>query len=181
MPRSATPSAHARPDAPRHVSPPGRPAYHRCVPQQTTEIRTAFIADLDARTLHDLLKLRIDVFVVEQNCPYPELDGRDVEEGTRHLWLTDGGTPLAYLRILADPDDVARIGRVVVAPGARGGGHAGRLMTAALEVVGDRTCVLEAQSHLVAFYSRYGFTVSGPDYVEDGIPHTPMRRKVIDV
>lgn len=146
------------------------------MPSQTTELRTASFADLNARTFHDLLKLRIDVFVVEQNCPYPELDGRDVEPGTRHLWLTDGGGPLAYLRILADPDGTARIGRVVVAPAARGGGQAGRLMAAALEVVGSRPCVLDAQSHLVAFYTRHGFTVSGPEYVEDGIPHLPMRR-----
>lgn len=146
------------------------------MPQQTTDIRTASLAELDARTLHDLLKLRVDVFVVEQNCPYPELDGRDVEPGTRHVWLTDGDAPVAYLRILADPDGVARIGRVVVAPSARGGGHAGRLMTAALELIGEQPSVLEAQSHLVAFYGRHGFTASGPEYVEDGIPHTPMRR-----
>ncbi|MFD0788595.1 GNAT family N-acetyltransferase, partial [Micromonospora azadirachtae] len=82
------------------------------MPPQTIEVRTAAFPDLTTRTFHDLLRLRIDVFVVEQNCPYPELDGRDVEPGTRHLWLTDGGTPLAYLRILADPGDVARIGRV---------------------------------------------------------------------
>ncbi|WP_410812382.1 GNAT family N-acetyltransferase [Micromonospora sp. 067-2] len=150
------------------------------MPQQTTDVRTAPFADLDARTFHDLLKLRIDVFVVEQHCPYPELDGRDVEPGTRHVWVTDGDAPLAYLRILADPDGAARIGRVVVAPTARGDGHAGRLMTTALEVVGDRPSVLEAQSHLVAFYARHGFAVSGPEYVEDGIPHTPMRRDVID-
>ncbi|MEU5904752.1 GNAT family N-acetyltransferase [Micromonospora sp. NPDC047527] len=150
------------------------------MPQQTTELRTAFFADLDARTFHDLLKLRTDVFVVEQNCPYPELDGRDVEPGTRHLWLTDGDAPLAYLRILTDPGDLARIGRVVAAPAARGGGHASRLMTSALEMVGDRPCVLDAQSHLVAFYARHGFEVSGPEYVEDGIPHTPMRREPID-
>ncbi|MEU7944494.1 GNAT family N-acetyltransferase [Micromonospora taraxaci] len=150
------------------------------MPSQTTEVRAASFADLDTHTFHDLLKLRIDVFVVEQNCPYPELDGRDVEPGTRHLWLTDGGAPLAYLRILADPDGTARIGRVVVAPKARGGGHAGRLMTAALEVVGDRPSVLDAQSHLVGFYRRHGFAVSGPEYVEDGIPHTPMRRDAID-
>jgi ElaA protein len=144
---------------------------------QTTEVRIASFADLDTRTFHDLLKLRIDVFVVEQACPYPELDGRDLEPGTRHLWLTRGGDPVAYLRILADPDGAARIGRVVVAPEARGGGHAGRLMAEALEVVGNRPCVLEAQSHLVAFYARHGFAVSGRDYVEDGIPHTPMRRE----
>ncbi|PZG12243.1 GNAT family N-acetyltransferase [Micromonospora craterilacus] len=142
----------------------------------STELRVAGFADLDARTFHDLVRLRVDVFVVEQECAYPELDGRDVEPGTRHLWLTHGGAPVAYLRILADPDGVARIGRVVVAPAARGGGYAGKLMAAALTEIGDRRCVLDAQSHLVDFYARHGFTVSGPEYVEDGIPHTPMRR-----
>ncbi|MFG2059890.1 GNAT family N-acetyltransferase [Micromonospora sp. NPDC048871] len=142
----------------------------------STHLRIAGFADLDARTFHDLVRLRIDVFVVEQECAYPELDGRDLEPGTRHLWLARDGAVLAYLRILADPDGVARIGRVVVAPSARGAGHAGRLLAAALAEIGDRPCVLEAQSHLVDFYARRGFTVSGPDYVEDGIPHTPMRR-----
>jgi ElaA protein len=147
------------------------------VPSSTAGFRLASFAELDARTFHDLLKLRIDVFVVEQRCPYPELDGRDVEPGTRHLWLTRDGAVVAYLRILADPDGVARIGRVVVAPRFRNGGYASRLMTEALTVVGDRPCVLEAQSHLVGFYARHGFTVAGPEYVEDGIPHTPMRRE----
>ncbi|MFC0508727.1 GNAT family N-acetyltransferase [Micromonospora costi] len=150
------------------------------MPSQTIEVRTAAFADLTTRTFHDLLRLRIDVFVVEQNCPYPELDGRDVEPATRHLWLTDGEAPLAYLRILADPGGIARIGRVVVAPAARGGGYAGRLMTEALAVVGDRPCVLDAQSYLVDFYTRHGFTVTGPEYVEDGIPHVPMRRDPIN-
>lgn len=142
----------------------------------TAELRTASFADLSARTFHDLLRLRVDVFVVEQECPYPELDGRDVEPGTRHLWLEQAGTPVAYLRILADPDDRRRIGRVVVAKEARGAGYAGRLMTAALGEVGERPCTLEAQSQLVDFYTRHGFTVTGPEYLEDGIPHTPMRR-----
>ncbi|SBT36892.1 GNAT family N-acetyltransferase [Micromonospora auratinigra] len=141
------------------------------------ESHVATFAELDARTFHDLLRLRVDVFVVEQECAYPELDGRDTEPGTRHLWLTgDDGAVVAYLRILADPGGVARIGRVVVAPAARGAGLAGRLVAEALALVGDRPCVLEAQTHLVGFYAGHGFTVSGPGYVEDGIPHTPMRR-----
>ncbi|MFC0004005.1 GNAT family N-acetyltransferase [Micromonospora siamensis] len=140
------------------------------------DVRVASFDELDVHTFHDLLRLRIDVFVVEQECAYPELDGRDVEPGTRHLWLPGPDGPAAYLRVLADPGGVARIGRVVVAPAARGAGLAGRLVTAALRLVGDRPCVLEAQSHLVGLYARHGFTVSGPEYVEDGIPHTPMRR-----
>ncbi|MFC0531067.1 GNAT family N-acetyltransferase [Phytohabitans kaempferiae] len=140
------------------------------------ELHVASFASLDTRTLYELLRLRVDVFVVEQKCAYPELDGRDTEPGTRHLWLSRAGELVAYLRILDDPEGVARIGRVVVAAAARGTGAAQRLMAAALDVVGDRPSVLDAQAHLVRFYERYGYAVTGPEYVEDGIPHIPMAR-----
>ncbi len=140
------------------------------------QLHVAGFADLDPHTLYALLRLRVDVFVVEQACPYPELDGRDTEPGTRHLWLADGGPPAAYLRVLSEPDHVARIGRVAVTPAARGAGAAGRLIRAALDEIGDRTAVLDAQAHLVALYARHGFAVTGPEYVEDGIPHVPMAR-----
>jgi ElaA protein len=136
----------------------------------------ASFAELDAATLYALLKLRVDVFVVEQNCAYPELDGRDTEPGTRHLWISDAGGPASYLRILEEPDAVMRIGRVVVAGRARGTGGASRLMDAALAYIGTRTAVLDAQSYLVDFYARYGFTKTGPEFLEDGIPHVPMTR-----
>jgi len=135
-------------------------------------------ADLDVHTFHALVKLRCDVFVVEQECAYPELDGRDVEPGTRHLWITDGdgAEPLAYLRTLAEPGGEVRVGRVVTAPAARGRGLSQQLLKAVLDRIGDARCVLDAQSHLVGFYERLGFAVTGPEYVEDGIPHTPMAR-----
>jgi len=59
---------------------------------------------------------------------------------------------------------------------ARGRGLAARLMTAALEVAGERVVVLDAQSHLVDWYAAFGFAPSGPGFLDDGIPHTPMRR-----
>ena len=124
-----------------------------------------------------MLRLRTDVFVVEQACPYPDLDGRDTEPGTRHLWFaepTGTDTPLAYLRVLIDPDRRHRIGRVCTAPEARGAGLSGRLVAAALHDRADFG--LDAQSHLTGFYARFGFRVSGPEYIEDGIAHTPMRR-----
>lgn len=142
------------------------------------EPRVATFAELTAPTLHALLKLRVDVFVVEQACPYPELDGRDTEPGTRHVWL-DGGPgeePQAYLRILDEPDHSARIGRVVTAPGARGRGLAGRLMETALEAIGDRTVHLDAQTRAAGLYERYGFAPDGPEFLEDGIAHIPMIR-----
>jgi ElaA protein len=145
-------------------------------PEPAVELHVASFRDLDTTTLYDLLRLRIDVFVVEQRCAYPELDGRDTEPGTRHVWLAQDRDVRAYLRILAD-DGAERIGRVAVARDARGAGLAGRLMTEALAVVGNRPAVLEAQAHLTGFYTRHGFAVTGPEYLDDGIPHVPMRRE----
>jgi ElaA protein len=143
-------------------------------------LHTAAFDELDTRTLYALLRLRSEVFVVEQACAYQELDGRDLEPGTRHLWLAPPRTPReprAYLRMLADPDGSARIGRVCVAPAGRGAGLAGELLAAALELIdGGTPTVLDAQTYLVGFYRRYGFVEHGPEFVEDGIPHVPMIR-----
>ena len=140
-------------------------------------IRAARTADLDAATLYALLRLRVDVFVVEQRCAYPDLDGRDLEPGTVHLWLDHGAVPVAYLRVLAEADGSVRIGRVCTARDHRGRGLAERLVRAAIHRHPGRVCVLDAQSYLVAFYTRLGFAPTGPEYVDsDGIPHVPMKR-----
>ena len=131
--------------------------------------------DLDVSTLYAILKLRGDVFVVEQKCPYPDLDGRDTEPGTRHVWVERDGEIHAYLRILDDGGH-RRIGRVVTAPQARGAGLAAGLITEALRIIGDHPSVLDAQAHLAGFYARFGFEPSGPEFLEDGIPHVPMAK-----
>lgn len=138
--------------------------------------RAAGFHELDAATLYGLLKLRVDVFVVEQQCAYAELDGRDAEPGTRHLWYERDRVPVAYLRVLDSDGPVARIGRVATAKDSRGLGLATQLMAAALAVIGDKPIVLDAQSDVVSLYERYGFEVAGPEFVEDGIAHMPMRR-----
>ncbi len=130
---------------------------------------------LDARTAYAVWRLRQDVFVVEQECPYPDLDGRDLEPDTRHVVLQDGDDVLGYARVL-DDGDVWRIGRVVLAPAARGQSLAEALMTTALQVCGRRDVVLDAQSPLAGWYAGFGFEVTGPEFLEDGIPHLPMRR-----
>ncbi|WP_027346337.1 GNAT family N-acetyltransferase [Hamadaea tsunoensis] len=140
------------------------------------ELISKTFAELDTVTLYRILQLRVDVFVVEQECAYPEIDGRDPEPGTVHVYAQDGGEIVGYLRILEDQDGKARIGRVLTAKQARGTGLGGQLMRKALEIIGDRPSVLDAQSHLVGFYETFGFTASGESYVEDGIPHTPMAR-----
>ena len=140
------------------------------------DVRTAAFDELDGRTGYLLWQLRESVFVVEQTCPYPELDGRDLEPATRHVWIEEQGRPVAYLRVLDDGPH-ARIGRVLVAPAHRGRGLAERLMRTALAVVGDRRSVLDAQSYLAGWYARFGYEPTGEEFVEDGIPHVPMARQ----
>jgi len=152
-------------------------------------VRSRGFEDLDARTAYDVWRLRQDVFVVEQECPYPDLDGRDVEPGTRHLTLEVDGELAGYLRILDDAargsgtssgtgpgTGTARIGRVLLARAFRGRGLADRLMEAALEEIGDRPSRLDAQVPLAGWYASYGYVVTGPEFLDDGIPHVPMAR-----
>ena len=141
-------------------------------------LRRQWGLDLSPAQLYAILRLRQDVFVVEQNSVYADVDGRDLEQGTRHFWLETEGThePLAYLRLTEEPGDTFRIGRVVTARMARGRGFSRRLMQAALVDVGNTPCVLDAQTYVVDFYASFGFVPEGAEFIEDGIPHLRMRR-----
>ena len=140
-------------------------------------MRTARFAELTGAEVYGLCRLRVDVFVVEQECPYPELDGRDVEPGTVHLWFEDGeGGVAATIRVLDDGGTRA-IGRVATAAAHRGEGLAARLREAGISLCDGVPITLGAQAHLEGWYARFGFVRSGPGYVEDGIPHVPMRRE----
>jgi len=134
-------------------------------------------AGLDSATLYAVLRLRVDVFVVEQRCPYPELDGRDIEASALHVVARGDGNVVGYLRLLTEPDGRRRIGRVCVASVYRRNGVAGRLVTEALRHCDGDEVMLDSQSHLQGWYARHGFEVAGPEFVEDGIPHVPMRRR----
>ena len=146
----------------------------------TVALHRAWARDLDASTLYALLALRAEVFVVEQSCPYPELDGRDLESQTRHFWLEkSGGEVISVLRLLEDHpggETVFRIGRVCTRASERGHGYTNRLMAAALAEVGDRPCRISAQTYLADMYARHGFAIDGAEFDEDGIAHVPMSR-----
>ena len=139
-------------------------------------MQDATLCELTPATVYRIMALRCAVFVVEQQCPYPDLDGRDEEPDARQLWVAEDGAVLATLRLLAEPDGRARIGRVATAAHARGAGLAAVLMHRALDLAGDRDVVLDAQSQLASWYARFGFVTAGAEFVEDGIPHTPMLR-----
>lgn len=138
--------------------------------------RTARFAELTPFEVYALCRLRVDVFVVEQECAYPELDGRDVEPATLHLWAEVDGEVAATIRVLDDGATRA-IGRVATARAHRGLGLAARLVEAGIELCAGYPVTLGAQAHLEGWYERFGFRRSGPGYDEDGIPHVPMRRE----
>lgn len=134
---------------------------------------------LSGRDVHDLLALRSEIFVVEQQCIYQDVDGNDLL-GT-HLSGRRDGVLVAYLRVLPAGTRFARtsIGRVVVHQSERGTGLGRALMNEALariEADGPVPLKLSAQAHLQAFYESVGFTATDERYDEDGIPHVAMIR-----
>ncbi|CAN3128384.1 GNAT family N-acetyltransferase [Mycobacterium sp. smrl_JER01] len=144
----------------------------------TVALRRSWAKDLDAATLYALLTLRVEVFVVEQATPYPELDGRDLLAETRHFWLENPeGVVISTLRLMEEHpagQKAFRIGRVCTKRGERGHGHAARLLQAALAEVGDYPCHINAQTYLAEMYGGHGFVRDGAEFLDDGIPHVPM-------
>lgn len=141
-------------------------------------------SELDLDTLYALLKLRSEVFVVEQNCVYLDPDGKDRHPETVHLLgIADDGSLAGYLRILpaglSYPQ--ASFGRVLTAPAWRGRGLGDPMLHAALDEIERRwpgaDVQIGAQAHLQGYYGRHGFEPSSEPYVEDGIPHIDMLRR----
>lgn len=135
-------------------------------------------SDLTVEELYGILQLRTDVFVVEQECPYPEVDGNDAV--CQHLFYEENGEILAYLRILPAgvPFEEPSIGRVVVKQATRGRGLARPMMQQAIAFIYDTwkadRIKISAQTYLADFYTSLGFEAVSDMYLEDGIPHMDM-------
>lgn len=143
------------------------------------ELKVKTFAQLSNTELYAILKLRVDVFVVEQACPYPEIDGRD--EGSLHVWLEEDGEILAYLRVLdrGVESEYVAIGRVIAARRRQGLGS--EIMKAGIRVAQEHfhaeAIYLEGQVYAQGFYESLGFRQISEPYLEDNIPHIKMLRE----
>lgn len=138
-------------------------------------------SDLTTEQLYSLLKLRVDVFVVEQTCPYPELDDKDHQLGVFHLLGYQDDELIACARLL--PKGISypsvSIGRVATKESHRGGGLGHKLLQQALadceSLWPSESIEIGAQEHLASFYQRHGFVQTSAMYLEDDIPHIDMK------
>jgi len=148
----------------------------------TWQIKT--FKQLTTDELYDILKLRVDIFVVEQTCYYPELDDHDRHANTQHIFCYKNNKIQAYLRVLPKGltyDDYVSIGRVAIAQGARGCGLSHQLIEQGLAVCksifAEQNIKISAQQHLEKLYQGHGFSTVSAMYLEDNIPHIAMLYK----
>lgn len=134
--------------------------------------------ELSIDELYNIIKLRVDVFVVEQNCPYHECD--DLDKMAVHIFYVCNEEVTSYLRILPPGlrFDEPSIGRVVVNSKYRGNGLARKIMNEAIEYITtmmkENSIKISAQHYLIDFYKELGFNVDSDIYLEDNIPHINM-------
>ncbi|MGU3414101.1 GNAT family N-acetyltransferase [Enterobacteriaceae bacterium C34A] len=140
-------------------------------------------SQLTVQQLYALLQLRCEVFVVEQACPYQDVDGDDLVGENRHILGWRDGKLVAYARILKSEDEFEPvvIGRVIVSQAVRGEKLGVKLMEQTLASCEQhwpqKALYLGAQAHLQAFYAHFGFAPVTDVYDEDGIPHIGMARE----
>ena len=138
-------------------------------------------SELTLEELYSFVKLRTDVFFVEQRIDEEELDNRDQEPTTEHLWIADATGTAAYLRVLVDAEAIHLdanlcLGRVVVRADRRGEGLAQVLVARVMEQHGHESMLLHAQEYIAPLYAKFGFESFGESYIEAGLPHISMYR-----
>lgn len=140
--------------------------------------KTVEIDDLTPRQLQAIYKLRVQIFVVEQNCAYQDVDDTDLT-ATHLLGTNEQGQLVAYARLMREPNNQARFGRIVVSAAARGNGNGQDLIRHAIQGIrqlwpATNQINIQAQNYLDRFYRSFGFTPVSSVYLEDGIPHQDM-------
>ena len=138
------------------------------------EIRIRTFDELSKEELYAIVKTRIAVFVVEQNCPYQEIDDTDKE--ALHVFIQEGEKIEAYLRLFPKEEGVVQMGRVLAVPHGEGLGR--MTVEEAIRVTRERKDIrqiyIEAQTYATGFYEKFGFRICSDEFLEDGIPHVGM-------
>lgn len=135
--------------------------------------------ELGLEELYEIFRLRSEVFVVEQECIYNDIDGKDLD--SVHIMIKDEGRIEAYLRVIKQgvSYEECSIGRVLVAEEARGKGLARRIVKEGIDHItkawNEKRITIGAQEYLKEFYGSFGFKAVSDVYIEDGIPHLDMR------
>ena len=133
--------------------------------------------ELNKAELYQIIQLRIAVFIIEQDCPYPDLD--DMDQDAQHLWIEDAGEIVCYLRVnpagsrFLEPS----LGRIVTKKSHRNRGYAEILIKKAIDLVCEkesRAIRISAQCYLEKYYEKFGFIKASEEYLEDNIPHIEM-------
>jgi ElaA protein len=142
------------------------------------EMKSKFFSELSTRELYEILKIRAEIFVVEQNCVYQDMDDKDYD--SLHVFYEDEGSIVAYLRAFVKDNDTVQMGRVLTLEHGKGLG--GKLLKEGIEQIrkkqNPKKIYIEAQCYATGFYEREGFVVCSDEFLEDGIPHVQMILKL---
>lgn len=137
-------------------------------------LQAKFFDELTTKELYEILKARAEIFVVEQNCVYQDLDDRDYE--SLHFFYEEDGRVAAYLRAFYRNGSAVQIGRVLTLQ--HGTGLGGKLLKEGIDQIKEKMnpdqLYLEAQCYATGYYERVGFKVCSEEFLEDGIPHVQM-------
>lgn len=138
------------------------------------QVKSKFFSELTTTELYEILKAREEIFVVEQNCVYQDLDNKDYD--SLHVFYEEDGIVTAYMRAFFKDDTTVQMGRVLSL--RRGAGLGGRLLREGIIQIKDKMnpkrIYIEAQCYATGYYEREGFSVCSDEFLEDGIPHVQM-------
>ena len=148
---------------------------------QTRPVIIKSFEELNKAEFYQIAQLRIEVFIIEQNCPYPDLDDKDQE--AQHMWIEDAGEIVCYLRInpAGSRFEEPSLGRIVTKKSHRNQGLAEVLIKQAIDLVCEkesRAIRISAQCYLEKYYEKFGFLKASEEYLEDDIPHIEMLKDV---